>query len=97
MSVGVKEASVHRANPSPELRPDEFEWIRRFPHQQSGIALNDSKRALVTGAGRGIGKALAALAPGQRTVVSAISVEGRSIGETAANDRFVEVAAAFQG
>ena len=49
MSVGVKEASVHRANPSPELRPDEFEWIRRFLHQQSGIALNDSKRALVTG------------------------------------------------
>ena len=31
-----------------------------------------------------IGKALAALAPGQRSVVSAISVEGRSIGETAA-------------
>jgi RNA polymerase sigma-70 factor (ECF subfamily) len=35
--------------------------------------------------GREIGKALATLAPGQRSVVSAISVEGRSIGETAAN------------
>jgi RNA polymerase sigma-70 factor (ECF subfamily) len=35
--------------------------------------------------GREIGKALAALAPGQRSVVSAISVEGRSIGETAAS------------
>ena len=34
---------------------------------------------------REIGKALAALAPGQRSVVSAISVEGRSIGETAAS------------
>ena len=33
---------------------------------------------------REIGKALALLAPGQRSVVSAISVEGRSIGETAA-------------
>lgn len=33
--------------------------------------------------GREIGRALAALAPGQRSVVSAISVEGRSIGETA--------------
>lgn len=35
--------------------------------------------------GREIGKALAVLAPGQRSVVSAISVEGRSIGETAAS------------
>jgi RNA polymerase sigma-70 factor (ECF subfamily) len=35
--------------------------------------------------GHEIGKALAALAPGQRSVVSAISVEGRSIGETAAS------------
>jgi len=32
---------------------------------------------------RDIGRALASLAPGQRAVVSAISVEGRSIGETA--------------
>ena len=32
---------------------------------------------------REVGKALATLAPGQRSVVSAISVEGRSIGETA--------------
>jgi RNA polymerase sigma-70 factor (ECF subfamily) len=32
---------------------------------------------------REIGRALAALAPGQRSVVSAISVEGRSISETA--------------
>ena len=35
--------------------------------------------------GREISKALAELAPGQRSVVSAISVEGRSIGETAAS------------
>lgn len=34
---------------------------------------------------REVGKALASLAPGQRSVVSAISVEGRSIGETAAS------------
>jgi RNA polymerase sigma-70 factor, ECF subfamily len=34
---------------------------------------------------REIGKALDLLAPGQRSVVSAISVEGRSIGETAAH------------
>ena len=34
---------------------------------------------------REIGRALAALAPGQRSVVAAISVEGRSIGETAAS------------
>ena len=34
--------------------------------------------------GREIGKALSMLAPGQRSVVAAISVEGRSIGETAA-------------
>jgi len=34
---------------------------------------------------REIGRALDALAPGQRSVVSAISVEGRSIGETAAS------------
>jgi RNA polymerase sigma-70 factor, ECF subfamily len=34
---------------------------------------------------REIGKALDMLAPGQRSVVSAISVEGRSIGETAAH------------
>ena len=33
---------------------------------------------------REIGKALSMLAPGQRSVVAAISVEGRSIGETAA-------------
>ena len=32
---------------------------------------------------REIGKALSMLAPGQRSVVAAISVEGRSIGETA--------------
>lgn len=32
---------------------------------------------------RDIGRALEALAPGQRAVVSAISVEGRSIGQTA--------------
>lgn len=42
--------------------------------------------------GREIGKALAALAPGQRTVVSAISVEGRSIGETAASLGMTETA-----
>ena len=34
---------------------------------------------------REIGKALDMLAPGQRSVVAAISVEGRSIGETAAH------------
>lgn len=39
-----------------------------------------------------IGKALAALAPGQRSVVSAISVEGRSIGETAASLGMTETA-----
>jgi RNA polymerase sigma-70 factor (ECF subfamily) len=32
---------------------------------------------------RDVGRGLAALAPGQRSVVTAISVEGRSIGETA--------------
>jgi RNA polymerase sigma-70 factor (ECF subfamily) len=45
---------------------------------------------------REIGKALDALAPGQRSVVSSISVEGRSIGETAAalgmNETAVRVA-----
>jgi RNA polymerase sigma-70 factor (ECF subfamily) len=41
---------------------------------------------------REIGKALASLAPGQRSVVSAISVEGRSIGETAANLGMTETA-----
>lgn len=39
-----------------------------------------------------IGRALAALAPGQRSVVSAISVEGRSIGETAASLGMTETA-----
>jgi RNA polymerase sigma-70 factor (ECF subfamily) len=42
--------------------------------------------------GREIGRALAALAPGQRSVVSAISVEGRSIGETAKNLGMTETA-----
>ncbi|MDP3896829.1 MAG: sigma-70 family RNA polymerase sigma factor [Mesorhizobium sp.] len=37
-----------------------------------------------TAAARDIDRALEALAPGQRDVVSSISVEGRSIGETAA-------------
>lgn len=37
-----------------------------------------------TASDRDVGRALAALTPGQRSVVSAISVEGRSIGETAA-------------
>jgi RNA polymerase sigma-70 factor (ECF subfamily) len=41
---------------------------------------------------REIGKALALLAPGQRSVVSAISVEGRSIGETAARVGMSEAA-----
>jgi RNA polymerase sigma-70 factor (ECF subfamily) len=36
-----------------------------------------------TASDREIGRALAGLAPGQRTVVTAISVDGRSIGETA--------------
>lgn len=49
MPAGVTDGLANRAGRSPELRPDEFEWIRRFLHQQSGIALNDSKRALVTG------------------------------------------------
>jgi len=39
-----------------------------------------------------IGRALAALAPGQRSVVSAISVEGRTIGETAASLGMTETA-----
>jgi RNA polymerase sigma-70 factor, ECF subfamily len=39
-----------------------------------------------------IGRALAALAPGQRSVVSAISVEGRSISETARNLGMTETA-----
>jgi RNA polymerase sigma-70 factor (ECF subfamily) len=42
--------------------------------------------------GREIGRALAALAPGQRSVVSAISVEGRSIGETAKSLGMTETA-----
>ena len=41
---------------------------------------------------REIGKALSMLAPGQRAVVAAISVEGRSIGETAARLRHDETA-----
>ena len=41
---------------------------------------------------REIGKALDLLAPGQRSVVSAISVEGRSIGETAASLGMSEIA-----
>lgn len=41
---------------------------------------------------REVGKALASLAPGQRSVVSAISVEGRSIGETAASLGMTETA-----
>jgi RNA polymerase sigma-70 factor (ECF subfamily) len=41
---------------------------------------------------REIGRALNALAPGQRAVVSAISVEGRSIGETARKFGMTEVA-----
>ena len=41
---------------------------------------------------REIGRALETLAPGQRAVVSAISVEGRSIGETAAKLGMTEVA-----
>lgn len=41
---------------------------------------------------REVGRALASLAPGQRSVVSAISVEGRSIGETAASLGMTETA-----
>jgi RNA polymerase sigma-70 factor (ECF subfamily) len=41
---------------------------------------------------REIGRALETLAPGQRAVVSAISVEGRSIGETATKLGMTEVA-----
>jgi RNA polymerase sigma-70 factor, ECF subfamily len=42
--------------------------------------------------GRAIEKALATLAPGQRSVVSTISVGGRSIGETAASLGMSEIA-----
>ncbi len=41
---------------------------------------------------REIGRALETLAPGQRAVVSAISVEGKSIGETARQFGMTEVA-----
>jgi RNA polymerase sigma-70 factor (ECF subfamily) len=41
---------------------------------------------------REIGRALDALAPGQRAVVAAISVEGSSIGETARKLGMTEVA-----
>jgi RNA polymerase sigma-70 factor (ECF subfamily) len=47
------------------------------------IAETFAKPASETASNREIGHALAALAPGQRTVVTAISVDGRSIGETA--------------
>lgn len=42
--------------------------------------------------GHEVSRALAALAPGQRSVVSAISVEGRSIGETARSLGMTEIA-----
>lgn len=41
---------------------------------------------------REIGRALAMLAPGQRSVVAAISVDGRSIGETARSLNMTETA-----
>jgi RNA polymerase sigma-70 factor (ECF subfamily) len=45
-----------------------------------------------TASEREIGRALDALAPGQRAVVAAISVEGNSIGETAKKLGMTEVA-----
>lgn len=47
------------------------------------IAETFAEPASETASNREIGHALAALAPGQRSVVTAISVDGRSIGETA--------------
>jgi RNA polymerase sigma-70 factor, ECF subfamily len=56
---------------------------RRIEIEIGGIAENFAEPVSETASNREIGRALEALAPGQRSVVTAISVDGRSIGETA--------------
>lgn len=57
---------------------------RRVEIELDDIAETYAQPEVETVSERDIGRALAALAPGPRTVVTAISVEGRSIKETAA-------------
>jgi RNA polymerase sigma-70 factor, ECF subfamily len=56
---------------------------RRIEIEIGEIAHTFAEPASETADDREIGRALAGLAPGQRSVVTAISVDGRSIGETA--------------
>jgi RNA polymerase sigma-70 factor (ECF subfamily) len=56
---------------------------RRAEIEIGDIAETFAEPASETVSSREIGYALATLAPGQRSVVTAISVDGRSIGETA--------------
>lgn len=58
---------------------------RRMEIDIDGVADTLAEEAEETPSSREIGRALAGLAPGQRSVVTAISVRGRSIGETAAD------------
>ena len=63
---------------------DAFRHRGRLAEIEIGeIAETFTGPASETASDREIGRALAGLAPGQRSVVTAISVDGRSIGETA--------------
>lgn len=41
--------AVPRLNSGPTLTKAEFQWIKQYLHQQSGILLNESKQAMVMG------------------------------------------------
>ncbi|MGQ0485061.1 MAG: sigma-70 family RNA polymerase sigma factor [Hyphomicrobiales bacterium] len=65
---------------------------RRVEVEIGEIAETFAEPASETVSDREIGRALATLAPGQRSVVAAVSVDGRSISETAKSLRMSETA-----